>query len=80
MNARRRELAKRLRWRLIYWVDKVVPSQCWADLVPWALYGPRDRGKWLPLYSDRSCRRYLTEEPGYCYCGKYQANRGEVDR
>jgi hypothetical protein len=56
-------------------------SQCWADLVTWALDGsggPRDLP--APPFSAGSCRLSALKA-GSCYCGKFRsaASVGPLD-
>jgi hypothetical protein len=60
------------RWRIAELLNRL-PSQCWANLVSWAL---SDRGydPWQPI--DATCRKDAACT-GACYCGKlHQAGQG----
>jgi hypothetical protein len=66
-------VAERLRWKIADLVDRLLPGQCWAELVSWALDGPRherrmDRGAlpWRPI--GYTCRSDLART-STCYCG-----------
>lgn len=66
-------MIRQLRWSIVYWVDKLVPRQCWARLVPWALYGPNEERR-FPFASAASCQLDSRGEQGCCDCGKYMAD------
>lgn len=59
---------ERLRWRIVRLLDRL-QGQCWADLVGWALEGPKRDNimPWQP--QGYSCRRDF-DNTGACYCGK----------
>lgn len=65
-------MAERMRWRIAALLN-LLPGQCWADLVTWALgwhKGERGTGRrwpWQP--AGDACRRDLAAN-GTCYCGK----------
>lgn len=51
-------------------------SQCWADLVMWAM-GREETV--LPRSSSASCREDM-QRTGCCYCGKFQAPEKMAER
>lgn len=62
---------ERLRWRIVDMVDRLLPGQCWADLVSWvqdtpAMRAERGRLPWRPVGD--MCRSDLPRT-GTCYCG-----------
>lgn len=59
---------KRLRWWIADQMNRL-PGQCWADLVSWALSGPRGEKRKLWSPAGDICRSDATE-CGTCYCGK----------
>lgn len=61
---------EKLRWRIVALVGRM-PGQCWADLVPWALYGPEPERRlpWAPTVA--RCREDANRV-GSCYCNKIQ--------
>jgi hypothetical protein len=66
-------MSERLRWRIVDLVDRLLPGQCWTDLVSWALDGSRHARRmgdvavpWRPI--DSTCRSELPRT-GTCYCG-----------
>lgn len=64
----------RVRWPIAETLNRL-DSQCWADLVEWALR--RDAGDWwadnkLPSKGGERCRaESLTHRDHTCYCGKF---------
>lgn len=63
-------MAERLRWKIVDLVDRLLPGQCWTDLVLWVLARPEDRAEnrlpWQPI--GYTCRRDFAAV-GSCYCG-----------
>lgn len=63
-------MAERLRWRIVDLVDRLLPGQCWTDLVCWVLARLEDRAEnrlpWQPI--GYTCRRDFAAV-GSCYCG-----------
>jgi hypothetical protein len=66
-------VSERIRWRIAYLLNRL-PGQCWADLVSWAIDGPRSarqRGdNWLPWRTITSTCRVIEPPNDRCYCGK----------
>lgn len=63
-------MAERLRWKIVDLVDRLLPGQCWTDLVCWAMAEREDRADrrlpWHPM--SRQCREDMVNV-GCCYCG-----------
>lgn len=66
-------MSEKMRWRIANIVNRL-PGQCWANLVSWAVDGPRacrSRGDsplpWRPI--DSMCRQ-ISPPNDRCYCGK----------
>jgi hypothetical protein len=71
-------MGERLRWKIVDLVARLLPGQCWAQLVSWALDGPRHERRmgrgalpWRPI--GYSCRSELPRT-GTCYCGALRAD------
>lgn len=64
----RKTIRERVRWRLVRMIN-LLPGQCWADLVTWALDGPRQQG-WVPLQPIGEACRADAARTGTCYCGR----------
>lgn len=67
-------MSERLRWKIVDLVDRLLPGQCWTDLVCWVLALPEDRtglGRlpWEPI--GEMCRRDFAAV-GSCYCGAFR--------
>lgn len=62
------KIPTRLRWKIAYPLNRL-RSQCWADLVSWALNHNSDMSPLRPR--GRECRADALES-GACYCGKFQ--------
>jgi hypothetical protein len=71
MSTERKHVMEKLRWWIASQMDRL-PSQCWADLVSWALSwdGGEKRPLWSPIGA--ACRSDAAE-CGACYCGKLRA-------
>lgn len=63
-------MSERLRWKIVDLVDRLLPGQCWTDLVCWVLARDEDRAEnrlpWQPI--GYTCRKDFAEA-GSCYCG-----------
>lgn len=69
-----RRRMERLRWQIVYLVEKLLPGQCWSRLVDWVLFDPADR-RWgmrrgLPFRRIEAQCRADAARVGCCYCGK----------
>lgn len=65
-------LSEKARWRIADRLNRLLPKQCWASWVDWAMREPRDDPDWRSDVPNRpmglSC---ITDAraAGRCYCG-----------
>lgn len=71
-------IPQRLRWSIAYALNRV-PWLCWAELATWALYGPSDKDRALPMPwpADTGLCRADAARIGCCWCGKLRDPEGE---